>query len=229
MNQRQMKAVKQLIDRAVNLIFPRRCVLCRRVIEPENVRGLCDLCRWQDYQNDTPLDEKEKGRCSLVYEDRLQQAIYRMKYNGLRSYGVYFARWMAEEGNDWAEQIGFDRMTAVPLAKKRMKSRGYNQAEVIARELSRLCRVPYEELLERKKETRPQRGLGERLRRQNLAEAFAVKESGADLKRICVVDDIYTTGSTTAECIRALQERWPEAQIWYWTLVRRNSEGNAIF
>ncbi len=221
MKQRLIKAAKQLMDRVADLVFPRRCVLCHRVIGPEDAVGLCDLCRWQDYRNEAPLDEEGKGRCSLIYEDRLQQAIYRMKYNGCRSYGICFARWMAEEGADWAEQIGFDRMIAVPLAKKRMKSRGYNQAEVIARELSRLCRVPYGELLERRKETRPQQGLGEQLRRQNLAGAFAAKECDEDLKRICVVDDIYTTGSTTAECIRVLQERWPEAQIWYWTLARR--------
>ncbi len=224
MKQRLIKTVKNMLDRTLDLIFPRRCVLCHRVIGAEDVLGLCDLCRWQDYQNETPLDEEGRGRCSLAYEDRLQQAIYRMKYNGCRFYGIYFACWMAQEGADWAAKVGFDRMTAVPLAKKRMKSRGFNQAEVIARELSRLCRVPYAELLERRKETRPQQGLGERLRQRNLTGAFAVKEYDEDLKRICVVDDIYTTGSTTAECIRVLQERWPEAQVYYWVLARRNIE-----
>lgn len=224
MNQDLMKTVNKMFERVVDLIFPRRCVLCHRVIGLADELGLCELCRWQDFQNEMPLDEEEKGRCSLIYEDRLQQAIYRMKYNNCRSYGTYFARWMAQEGAEWASQIGFDRMTAVPLAKKRMKSRGYNQAEVIARELSRLCRVPYMELLERRKETRPQQGLGEELRRQNLAGAFAVRECEDDLKRICVVDDIYTTGSTTQECIRVLRERWPDAEIWYWTLARRNIE-----
>ncbi len=224
MKQRLMKTVKNMLDRTLDLIFPRRCVLCHRLIETEEAMGLCDLCRWQDYQNETPLDEEGKGRCSLVYEDRLQQAIYRMKYNGCRFYGIYFARWMAQEGAQWAAQVGFDRMTAVPLAKKRMKSRGFNQAEVIARELSRLCRVPYEELLVRQKETRAQQGLGEQLRQQNLVGAFAAKTCDDDLKRICVVDDIYTTGSTMAECIRVLQERWPGVQVHYWVLARRNIE-----
>ena len=215
--------MSHIASKILDAVFPRRCVLCHRVIGPEHEQGLCHLCQWQDYQNQQPLDEEGKGRCSLVYEDQLQRAIYRMKYNGCRSYGLYFARWMAEEGAAWAAHTGFDRMTAVPLAKKRMKSRGYNQAEVIARELCRLCRLPYGELLERKKETRPQQGLGEELRRQNLAEAFVVRESHEELRRICVVDDIYTTGSTAAECIRVLRERWPGAQIWYWALARRNS------
>lgn len=208
----------------LDAVFPRRCVLCGKLIESSKQMGLCDLCLWQDYQSDEPLNEEGSGRCSLKYEDRLQQALYRMKYNGCRSYGLFFAAWMAEEGKEWAEQMGFDRMTAVPLAKKRMKSRGYNQAEVIARELSRLCRVPYEELLKRQRETRLQKGLGEQLREKNMAGAFEVLPFEGELKRICVVDDIYTTGSTLRECIRVLQERWPEAKVYYWTLARRNIE-----
>jgi ComF family protein len=208
----------------LEIVFPRRCVLCGRVIEVPGALGLCDQCLWQDYQNNQPLDEEGSGRCSLIYEDRLQQALYKMKYSGRRAYGIFFAAWMAEEGKEWAKQLNFDRMTAVPLAKKRMKSRGYNQAEVIARELSRLCRVPYDELLERQRETRVQKGLGEQLRKKNMQGAFVVRSCEEEPKRICVVDDIYTTGSTLRECIRVLQERWPEAEVYYWTLARRNIE-----
>ena len=57
-----------------------------------------------------------------------------------------------------------------------------------------------------------------------MADAFAVKPCEVELKRICVVDDIYTTGSTLRECIRVLQERWPGAEVYYWTLARRNIE-----
>ena len=206
------------------MVFPRRCVLCGRLIKEPKLMGLCDLCRWQDYKNDQPLSVEGKGRCSLIYEEKLQQAIYQMKYNGRWFYGLSFAAWMEEEGGEWAKQMHFDLMTAVPLAKKRMKSRGYNQAEVIARELSRLCQVPYKELLERRKETRVQKGLGEQLRKVNMAGAFEVKCCEEEPKRICVVDDIYTTGSTLSECIRTLQARWPEAEVYYWTLARRNIE-----
>lgn len=208
----------------LNAVFPPRCVLCGRLIEPQNDQGLCRLCRWQDYQNPQPLEEGQRGRCSLVYEDQLQRAIHRMKYKGCRSYGLYFARWMAKEGAAWAAEMDFDRMTAVPLAKGRMKSRGYNQAEVMARELSRLCRVPYEPLLRRKRETRPQRGLAREQRGLNLAGAFEVQGGREEPRRICVVDDIYTTGSTVRSCMRALRERWPEAEIWFWVLARRKSE-----
>ena len=208
----------------LDAVFPKRCILCRRVIEPETQTGLCGLCRWKDFVNEQPLEEAGLVRCSFVYEDQLQQAVYRMKYEGCRSYGRYFARWMYEEGAEWAAQMDFDRVVAVPLAEERLKSRGYNQAEELARELARLCRVPYAELLERVKDTRPQRGLNEELRRQNVARAFVVRPCEEELRRICLVDDIYTTGSTTAECIRVLRERWPEVQVYCWVLARRNIE-----
>lgn len=211
-------------EAVLDAVFPKRCVLCRRVINGKSKSGLCELCRWQDFRCESPVDDGENVRCSFLYEDQLQQAIYRMKYEGLRSYGRFFARWMYEEGGEWAAQMDFDWVVAVPLAKARLKSRGYNQAEEIARELSRLCRVPYVEVLERVKDTRPQRGLNEELRRQNVARAFAVRECEETPVRICLVDDIYTTGSTTTECIRVLQERWPGVQVYCWVLARRNIE-----
>lgn len=216
--------LRRLGESVLDAVFPKRCVLCRSVIDGRSESGLCELCRWQDFRCDSPMDGGGNVRCSLVYEDQLQQAIYRMKYEGRRGYGRFFARWMYEEGGQWAAQMDFDRMVAVPLAKARLKSRGYNQAEEIAAELSRLCRVPFGLPLERVRDTRAQQGLGEEMRRQNVAQAFALRECDAKPKRICLVDDIYTTGSTTEECIRVLQERWPEAQVYCWVLARRNIE-----
>ena len=213
-------------QQALDLVFPPRCTLCGRVLswfERKGDLGLCRLCRWQDYQNPQPVSEDEKGRCSLLYEDQLQQAIYHLKYNGRRTNGIYFARWMMEEGADWMRSQQFDRVTAVPLAKRKLKSRGYNQAEVIARELGRLSRLPYEELLVRTRNTTPQSGLGEEMRRQNLSGAFAAKECRLEPHHICLVDDIYTTGSTLRESMAVLQQRWPEAKIHYWTLARQIS------
>lgn len=214
-----MKLQKQMLS----WFFPRRCVLCGRILEGnrETEIGLCSLCRWQDYRHPEPVGEW--GRCSLLYEDRLQQAIQRMKYKGRRCYGTYFARWMMEEGGKWALSQGFDRVSAVPLSQRRMKSRGYNQAEEIAREVGRLCRLPYEPLLERKKETRPQSSLGEEQRRQNLIDAFQAVSVQKAPQHICLVDDIYTTGSTVLSCRETILERWPEAKISYWVLAGRIS------
>lgn len=208
----------------LDLLFPPRCVLCGRLLN-RNVKeqlenGLCELCDWQDYQNHQIT--AQDMHCSLIYEEHLQRAIQRLKYEGKKQYGIYFARWMMAEGRDWAATQNFDRMTAVPLARKRMKSRGYNQAEVIARELSRICRISYEELLERKRETCPQSHLNAQQRRENMREVFAVKEAQAP-KHVCLIDDIYTTGSTLQACREALLKKWPDVKVHYWVLAGRNS------
>lgn len=118
----------------LDLLFPPRCVLCRRVLEKRNDLGLCRWCTAKEYAHPEPV--QPEGRCSFLYEERMQDALRRLKYEGRKEYGVYFARWMYQEGQRWAETQGFDRMTAVPLAAVRLQSRGYNQAELIARELS---------------------------------------------------------------------------------------------
>lgn len=214
-----------LYTQVLDWIFPPKCVLCGRILaeKQEKETGLCGLCRWQDYRNPEPLGEW--GRCSLLYEDELQQAIQSMKYKGKSHYAAYFARWMMEEGGEWALSQQFDRVSAVPLSRERMKSRGYNQAELIAREVGRLCRVPYETLLARKRDTQPQSKLGEEQRRQNLEGAFAATSESLSgrLRHICLVDDIYTTGSTVLACREALQRQWPEAKITYWVLAGRIS------
>jgi ComF family protein len=189
--------------------------------EKQRESALCSLCRWQDYQN--PQAEGPEGRCALLYEERLREAIRQLKYEGKKAYGAYFARWMLEEGGSWAAEQGFDRMTAVPLARSRMRLRGYNQAEVIARELSRLCRVPYEELLERRRETEAQSALGAAMRGHNMEGVFAVRPGSRTPRHICLVDDIYTTGSTVRACREALEQAWPEVRVTYWVLAGRIS------
>lgn len=215
---------KGLEQAVLNLLFPPRCVLCRRLLNREQTwLGLCSLCRWEDYRNLQPLTAE--GRCSLVYEDRLQQAIYRLKYAGLSSYGAYMARWMMEEGGAWAKKQNFDLMTAVPLSDSRMRRRGYNQAERIARELSRLCRVPYEEILVRRRETKPQSGLGETMRWRNVKNGFEVRcAKTLAPQHICIVDDIWTTGSTIRACGEALRESWPQVRVSGWVLAGRMYE-----
>jgi ComF family protein len=99
-------------------------------------------------------------------------------------------------------------LLAVPLHKKRLKWRGFNQAEEIARELSRFLNIPLlQGCLSRTKETRPQVELNEEERKENVKGIFEVtnKELLKD-KKILLVDDVCTTGTTLSECAKALRE-----------------------
>ena len=200
----------------VDYLFPPRCVLCHQIMENQTELGICPNCSYEDYLNEE--FQMPDGRISFLYEDRLQRAIYRMKYGGQKQYGRFFARWMAAEGGDWTAQQGFTCVSSVPLANSRRKSRGYNQAEIIAKELGRLCRLPYVDLLERTKETLPQKNLGEAMRQENLKGAFRVREDIQEVPlHVCLVDDIYTTGSTVEACAGVLQQAGVE-EIYYISL-----------
>jgi len=95
-----------------------------------------------------------------------------------------------------------------PLDKKRLKWRGFNQAEEIAKELSKFLKIPLiNDVLIKIKETQPQVELSEDERRENIKGVFSIKNKELIInKKILLVDDVYTTGSTMAECARVLKE-----------------------
>ncbi len=216
-----------LTERLLGVIYPPRCVLCHRLLPAGSFWGLCELCRFEDYLH--PQPQMEGGRCSFIYEGDMQQVIYRLKYKELKQYARYMARWMAAEGGKWAAAQHFTRLCAVPLAKEKMKSRGFNQAQLIAQELARLLQIPYSPLLERVYSTKAQSGLSKLRRRQNLQGAFAaapLKEKGTGAGHtICIVDDIYTTGATVEACRSALLERYPQARVIFWVFSMRRLPG----
>lgn len=96
----------------------------------------------------------------------------------------------------------------VPLEKKKLKSRGYNQAEELAKELSKILRVPLiSNNLVKIRKTMPQMELSAKEREENLKNAFLVKNPAEITgKKIFLVDDVYTTGSTLEECAKTLKE-----------------------
>lgn len=153
----------------------------------------------------------EYGYALWVYDQRMQASIGRFKYHGRREYAVTYAKELYRQYGSWIEQIAPQGLVPVPIHYSRYRQRGYNQAQLLAQELSRLTGVPVlGELLERCRDTRPQKELSDRERRQNLQYAFRLKNSGRELNRLpeCVIliDDIYTTGSTMEACSKALKE-----------------------
>ncbi|NMA84513.1 MAG: ComF family protein, partial [Epulopiscium sp.] len=99
-----------------------------------------------------------------------------------------------------------DLIIPVPVSKERLEERGYNQAEEIAKHLSKISKIPYNrDILIRKKDTRPQSGFNPNQRTKNIRNAFVTtSQLPAKHKVILIIDDIYTTGSTINECSRIL-------------------------
>lgn len=95
----------------------------------------------------------------------------------------------------------------VPIHKNRRKKRGYNQAELFARELGKLLELPVDgEILVRTKDTTPQKKLDDRERKNNLKKALKIGKDSVQWKKVLVVDDIYTTGSTVDAAALVLKE-----------------------
>ena len=104
------------------------------------------------------------------------------------------------------EECGIDGLVPIPLSRKRMRQRGFNQAQRIAREVSRHTGIPvYENLLIRVRDTRAQKALNDQERKNNLKRAFKTTANKVQLDHILLIDDIYTTGSTMDEAAGELK------------------------
>ena len=148
----------------------------------------CDTCR----NNLTSID---LARSVFSYEDQALRLVARYKFYDSRYLKEYFA---VELLNLMREQVIYgDAFTFVPMTKRGLKKRGFNQSQYLATELSRLTGTPVLDVLKKVKDTPHQVGLTKDERRENLNGAFALKERKVlEGKTIILVDDVTTTGST---------------------------------
>ena len=151
-----------------------------------------------------------QGTALWIYTVSMKRAMANFKYNGCYSEGAFYAEELARTRRSRFEQWQPDYVIPVPLHRRRRWFRGYNQAACVAEELGLRIEVPVASMaLERIRCTRPQKGLDDRHRRNNVKDAFRI--AGDWRKRLqgrCVllVDDIYTTGATLEACASVLRE-----------------------
>jgi len=164
-------------------------------------RPLCRLCRLGFYSF-------ERARSYAVYNDALSRAVVLLKYEGVKRLGGWFAARLAEMvlrgGDDWRA----DLVVPVPLHADRLRERGYNQAELIARPLAKRLGLEFSPcLLVRTKPRPPQMVLSRSQRWSSVRGAYATrKQAAVDNLRILLVDDVLTTGATLDACSRALRK-----------------------
>ena len=148
-----------------------------------------------------------QGKALWIYEEGIRESIYRFKYRDRREYAGVYASELAVRYGGWIKRQGIQAIVPVPLHKKRKRKRGYNQAELLAKELGRLLEIPVDTgLLVRVRDTKPQKTLNDIERKNNLKEAFKTTQNIVQLNYILVVDDIYTTGSTLDAAAKALTD-----------------------
>lgn len=197
-------------------LVPPFCRVCAAHSESE----LCQACR------DT-VRHFDGVRAPFRYEGSVRQAILALKYGGIRAAAAQLGNTLADylEGNPLPGEI----VAPVPMHASRRRERGYNQAELLAERVARQCGIWYQpDTLLRTRRVDPQAGIGSGIgRAANVADSVAVS-GGSDLKdkRVILVDDVATTGSTLDTCAAVLKEAGA-ASVWCLTLAaagNRNRE-----
>lgn len=179
-------------------VLPPLCVCCGRALPPDETAMLCARCQ------DQPL-QITQIRTAVYFEGVVRKAVHRFKYNGLTALSEPLGELMASY---WIEHpVPVDVVVPVPLHIARLRERGYNQATLLARELAaRVNLIVDDRLLKRQRATAPQVELNARQRMENVRDAFrCVSKSAIDGKRVLLIDDVCTTGSTLEACAVALR------------------------
>ncbi|MDL2237423.1 ComF family protein [Christensenellaceae bacterium OttesenSCG-928-K19] len=180
-----------------------QCVYCGREITQGT--ELCPDCEKGEQACYARQDDADGVLRVFRYQGVIRKLIHHMKYDDRKDLALFAARRMY----DYYCENGLeaDVITFVPVHKNRLKTRGFDQSECMAEHLAGLAGVPCHKLLVRVKNTAPQFNLSREERLRNMDNAFEAN-GGIDIagKRILVIDDIYTTGTTMRACISCLHD-----------------------
>jgi len=228
----------EILTGIADLIFPPRCITCGELLEQHGLLPFCPSCMAGIRFIGSPLcprcgtpfpaaegEDHLCGECLITerpyavarsvgrYEKTLLTAIHRFKYRGKTGIGDLLSKMMADFADKTWDMKVFERILPVPLHRRRLRERGFNQAVILARGLSKRFNVPLDfTSLRRDLLTPPQVGLDRKQRSANVQGAFTVTHSERIVgRRLLLVDDVYTTGSTLTECARVLIRAKAEA------------------
>jgi competence protein ComFC len=147
------------------------------------------------------------NRSVVTYSESVKEIIWQLKYRGLERLAEPLGRMMAEQAIACYGKRKYV-VTCVPLSEQRLRLRGFNQAERLARIVSRELGLPYIELLKRRHTARTQSQMGRQERLQSLRGVFSLRVSNIKSKwlsyPVLLIDDVYTTGTTLRECAKPL-------------------------
>ncbi len=172
------------------------CILCGVPLD-----GEAEMCR--DCRMERP--RYRVLRSWSVFEGPVRNALHRLKYRRDVALGEALTPQLSKYLADLTWPVNL--VVPVPLSRKRLAERGYNQVSLIARPLAMAMRIAYApDALVRSHETRSQVGLTRVQRQENVRNAFQARENRVNGRSILLMDDVATTGSTLSSCAEALYE-----------------------
>ena len=208
--------IPAMIKAVTGIIYPPRCLSCRQKLEPAgNNDFICRSCVKKIIPN-TPPFCRERGRERLyfdraisacAYEGVIKEIIHSFKYRHKIKLGNFLAGLMTDFIQEYRLPLTqCDYIIPIPLSLTRLREREFNQAQIIAAQVSESLQIPLlNNALKRVRHSRPQAELNREERLNNLKGAFKNKES-LDGKNILLIDDVLTTGATASEASRVLKE-----------------------
>ncbi len=187
-----------------------RCKQCGKPVRYEE-QEYCHDCR-------KTVFTYEQGRSIWLHQDPVSHSVYQFKYHNRRIYAEFYAREWVRLYGKWIRDNEIDVIVPVPLHWRRRLKRGYNQAEVLAKELGRLTGIPVDtKAVKRRQYTKPQKELDNRGRRKNVQQVFEMKRRWDSPRHILLVDDIYTTGNTIEGVAQVLCAKKTN-KVWFLTI-----------
>lgn len=220
-------------DYALALLYPPRCVCCDALL-PMRAGGWCAPCearlpritgavclkcgkrvesQEQEYCSDCRKYRHtfDEGRAAFLYTGALRHSVYRMKKENRRDYVPFYAeeivRALEKQLGRWQPQA----VVPIPMHPRKRRRRGYNQSELLARCVSDMTGIPLKKnALRCVRRTEAQKTLDRTARRQNLKGSMEATDEARGLRRILLIDDVYTTGSTMDEAAAVLKEAGAE-------------------
>lgn len=218
--------INKIKDVALQAVFPKTCPMCDKALaHGENICGSCagkihyireprcKKCSKQLGKEETEYcvdcsrsnHVYKSGIAAFLYDDMISKSIYRFKYHNRRTYAEYYGNAISGHYGETIKRWQADVIIPVPIHERKRIKRGYNQAELIAEVLGRCLGIENDgSYLVRVADTKPQKEMDKGERKKNLENAFKLDRNVVKYKKIILVDDIYTTGSTVDECARTL-------------------------
>lgn len=215
-----------ILNKAIDAVFPQnetcdvcleelpyktRLNLCSSCLEklPFNDKKVC-LCCGAPVENEADyclrcMDTKrafDKCRSVFVYEGLAKKVLLSFKYGEKKYLKNLLAKLMTDKY--LSERFEADVVTFVPMTKKERRKRGYNQSELLAREIANSLSLECRPSLEKVKESPEQKSLSAKERAENLKGVFFCSDAALKGKRVLLIDDVFTTGATANECSSVL-------------------------
>lgn len=213
--------MRQILNLLLDIIFPELCVSCGRPVVTAQ-RNICSGCaeKFEKISGGCPVCSGiiSGGACSICgdrkfypeahislfrYENTVKSAVHAMKFKSMRGIYAVFVPYVCDGINRIGRSI--DLITSVPMNRRKLIKRGYNQSELIARGAGMMSGITYHRLLAENRNRTAQRNLNYNERFVNVIDRYkTVNNNKISGRSILLVDDVFTTGATINECSRVL-------------------------